>query len=96
MQGKETIKTLKAIADERRFRIVEELREKDLFEQELLAIVNLAPSTLAHHLKILMDCGLIIRTTMNRNALFSLSLEKLNELAFALTRGDTVYSKTLI
>jgi DNA-binding transcriptional ArsR family regulator len=58
----QTVRVLKALADERRFRMVQTLAEiGELACGDLGAQFDIAQSTLSHHLKILVDAG-VLRT----------------------------------
>src|SRR5262245_58941649 len=50
----------KALADQTRLRIFEAISERaDMTCGELVSLRNVTPATISHHLKILMDAGLI-------------------------------------
>ena len=59
-QLKQTTKTIKALADENRLRIIYLLKQKkDLCVCEITSIIGLAQSTISSHLKLLENAGLI-------------------------------------
>ncbi len=49
----------KALADERRIRIVALLSARALSVEELAAAVDLTPATVSHHLALLREAGLV-------------------------------------
>lgn len=49
----------KALCDENRLKIVEQLREGQKCACELLDILNITQPTLSHHMKILCESGLV-------------------------------------
>jgi ArsR family transcriptional regulator len=56
---KKTVKTLKALSDPTRLRIVNLLVEKDLCVCELMFILNMEQSRISHQLRILRDAELV-------------------------------------
>ena len=62
MEEAQAVRVLKALADERRFRMVQTIAAAgELSCGELGAHFDLAQPTVSHHLKILMDAG-VLRT----------------------------------
>ena len=49
----------KAISDENRLRILDYLKEKERTASELLEIMDFGQSTLSHHMKILVEAGVV-------------------------------------
>ena len=60
MDAANLAKIAKALADPTRLRIYQEIAQKgECFCGELVALEDVAPGTVSHHLKILADAGLI-------------------------------------
>ncbi|MDY0214426.1 MAG: metalloregulator ArsR/SmtB family transcription factor [Bacilli bacterium] len=71
----------KALSDETRFLIVSKLKNvNELCACKLLEIVECNQSTLSHHMKILVDSGLVVARKEWKWVHYSLSKEKINEL----------------
>lgn len=49
----------KAMADENRLRILDELKQKDRNASELLEKMDFGQSTLSHHMQLLKDAGVV-------------------------------------
>ncbi len=74
----------KALADERRLRIIRKLARQDYTLQELADAFTLPKTTMHHHLSILRQAGLVrLRLGDNRYSLRSETLESLAELLHA-------------
>ncbi len=57
---KQIVKIAKALADENRFKIFTTISEKgEISCKEITSMFNLTQSTISHHLKVLMESGLI-------------------------------------
>ena len=56
---KKTVKTLKALSDPTRLRIILLLMKKELCVCELLFVLNMEQSRISHHLRILRDADLV-------------------------------------
>lgn len=57
---KELVKISKALADENRFKIFSLISEKgEIACKEITSYFNLTQPTISHHLKVLMDSGLV-------------------------------------
>ena len=56
----ESIAILKALADQNRLRIVDMLSCGEICACRLLEHFHITQPTLSHHMKVLMDCGLVI------------------------------------
>lgn len=55
-----TRRVLRALADENRLKIVRHIADRECtYAQDLLALLNITQPTLSHHMKTLVDCGLI-------------------------------------
>jgi ArsR family transcriptional regulator len=73
------INIFKALSDETRLLIVSKLKdEEELCACKLLELVNCNQSTLSHHMKILVDCGLVTARKEWKWVHYSLNKEKLN------------------
>ncbi len=71
----------KALSDETRLLIVLKLKNvNELCACKLLEIVECNQSTLSHHMKILVDSGLVVARKEWKWVHYSLNKEKINEL----------------
>ena len=59
---RDLLKALKAAGDESRLRILNMLRRRPLCVCEIAAVLGLAQSTVSRHLKLLEECGLLVRS----------------------------------
>jgi ArsR family transcriptional regulator len=90
MPDKEFYRIAKALADPKRFRILEELTATpdEMMCQALLKEIEVAPATMSHHLKELATAGLIetrkdgqcLRVSANRPAIARYERELANRL----------------
>ncbi|MFA6377413.1 MAG: metalloregulator ArsR/SmtB family transcription factor [Acholeplasmataceae bacterium] len=72
---------LKAVADETRFEIVLRLKnEKEVCACKLLELVKCNQSTLSHHMKILVDSGIVTSRKDWKWVHYSINKQKINEL----------------
>ena len=71
----------KALCDENRLRIVEQLQEGQKCAYELLDILNITQPTLSHHMKILCESGLVEGKKDGRWMHYSLNADEFNELS---------------
>jgi ArsR family transcriptional regulator len=62
MGMRELTRLLKAAGDESRLRILNMLRQRPLCVCEIADVLGLAQSTVSRHLKLLEDCGLLVRS----------------------------------
>ena len=53
------VKLFKALSDDNRLKIVESLKTSEKCGCTILEELNIVQSTLSHHLKILVECGLV-------------------------------------
>ena len=74
----------KPFGDESRLRILALLRGGLYNVQETTQILNLAQPTVSHHLRILTDAGLLLRSQRGTWAWFTLQRDRLQELAAVL------------
>lgn len=70
----------KALCDENRLRIVEQLRSGQKCACELLDILNITQPTLSHHMKILCESGLVEGKKDGRWMHYSLNSAEFSEL----------------
>ncbi len=81
MTGAETYdRMFKALGDVHRIEIMELLREKELSAGEILAAVDVVQSTLSHHMKTLVDAGVVNALRRGKWTYYSLNQQS---LAFA-------------
>lgn len=59
MKDYEFIQLCKALSDENRLKIIKMLMEEEKCGCKLLECFNITQPTLSHHMKILVDCGLV-------------------------------------
>lgn len=71
-------KIFKAFCDENRLMILELLQEDEKCACVLLETLNIAQSTLSHHMKILVDSGVVMSRKNGKWTHYSLSLNGLN------------------
>ena len=75
------INVFKALSDETRLLIVSKLKNVDeLCACKLLGLVECNQSTLSHHMKVLVDSGLVIARKEWKWVHYSLNKEKINKL----------------
>ncbi len=78
---KKIINVCKALSDETRLLIVSKLKnEGELCACKLLELVECNQSTLSHHMKILVDSGLVIARKDWKWVHYTLNIEKIIEL----------------
>lgn len=70
----------KALCDENRLKIVEQLQEGQKCAYELLDILNITQPTLSHHMKILCESGLVEGKKDGRWMHYSLNADEFNGL----------------
>lgn len=87
MTDAELIRALKAVAEPTRFRIVQEVaRAGELSCGEVGALFDLAQPTISHHVKTLIDAGVLIGRNEARNHYISLNGDVVDALATLLPR----------
>ncbi len=68
VSDRELIRALKALADPTRFRMVQEIAEAgELSCGEVAERFDVSQPTISHHLKILMDAGLLVQRTEGKH-----------------------------
>lgn len=71
----EDAKIFKAFCDENRLQILEMLRSGEKCACKLLENLNIGQSTLSHHMKILLDAGIVISRIEGKWTHYSISQE---------------------
>lgn len=71
----EDAKVFKAFCDENRLQILEMLRSGEKCACKLLENLNIGQSTLSHHMKILLDSGIVKSRTEGKWTHYSISVE---------------------
>lgn len=71
---KECKKCILVLGDRTRIDIYQSISKKPKYVRDLQNIFNLGQSTISYHLKVLCDRGLIFKTEMGRNTLYSVSV----------------------
>lgn len=85
----------KAFCDESRLRIIEQLQQSEMCACNLLEELPISQSTLSHHMKILVDSGVVEFRKDGRWVYYALSNEgvkKAKQLLEQLTTLDNNYS----
>jgi ArsR family transcriptional regulator len=73
MDLKHAALVFKALGDESRLKIVAELQKKELCACNLLEVLPISQSTLSHHMKILIESGLVEAKKEKKWTYYSLS-----------------------
>jgi ArsR family transcriptional regulator len=84
-------KLFKAVADPTRLRLlslVTARQDKEACVCELIEPVGLSQGTVSHHLKILVDAGILTREQRGKWAYYAVAQERLDALAAALTGSE--------
>jgi len=81
MDAKKAEKISKALADPNRLAILKEIKKSKecLYCVDLNNTINLAQPSIAHHLKLLMDCDLVTSDKEGRNVRYYLNSKMLDE-----------------
>ncbi len=90
-------RAFKALGDPHRVMILKLLREKELSAGELLESIDIVQSTLSHHMKSLVDAGVVCAKRQGKWAYYSLNQENLALLADFLgdcAEGTKMMTKT--
>lgn len=77
-------KIMKAIADTNRLKILDILSCGELCACELLEHFDFTQPTLSHHMKLLMDCGLVLSQKEGTWTRYRLNLERANQMMYFL------------
>jgi len=87
MGDRELIRALKALADPTRFRMVQEIAEAgELSCGAVAERFDVSQPTISHHLKILLEAGLLVQRTEGKHHFTSVDRELLASLVAALPR----------
>lgn len=81
MDVKKAEKISKALADPNRLTILKEIKKNKqcLYCVDLNSMINLAQPSIAHHLKLLLDCGLVTSDKEGRHVRYYLNNKLLDE-----------------
>jgi predicted transcriptional regulator len=79
----------KALGDEKRLKIVGLLAQKSLCVEELAAILDLSAATVSHHLRKLVEAGLVEASAEGYYNVYSLQAETLREMSRRLLSAET-------
>ena len=74
------VRTLKALSDASRLRIVALLADRPMAVEQLAEALRLSPGTVVHHLKRLRDAGLVEAHARHPYVFYSLELRRLQEI----------------
>jgi ArsR family transcriptional regulator len=87
MTDAELIRALKALAEPTRFRIVQEIaRAGELSCGEVGELFDLSQPTISHHVKTLLDAGVLVGRNEARNHYVSVNRDVVDALATLLPR----------
>ena len=79
----------KALGDEKRLKIVGLLAQKSLCVEELAAILDLSAPTVSHHLRKLLEAGLVEASAEGYYSIYSLRTETLHGMSKRLLSNET-------
>lgn len=79
----------KVLADEKRLQIVGLLARQDYSVEEMAAILGLSSATVSHHLRRLVEAGLVQASADQHYHVYSLRIESLRQTAQQLLSRDT-------
>jgi ArsR family transcriptional regulator len=87
VSDRELIRALKALADPTRFRMVQEIAEAgELSCGEVTERFDVSQPTISHHLKILVDAGLLVQRTEGKQHYTSVDRARLQGLVATLPK----------
>ncbi len=78
------VKVFKALSDKNRFQILEYLKSRESCACDIGSDLSIAQSTLAHHMKILCDAGLVIPRKDGRWMYYCISDDAMQQAAQAI------------
>jgi len=84
----------RALADEKRLQIVGLLARQDYSVEEMAAILDLSSATVSHHLRRLVDAGLVEARAEQHYHIYSLKPETLHEMSQEILSGDRLQETT--
>jgi ArsR family transcriptional regulator len=88
--SKKIVKIAKALADENRFKIFTTISEKgEIACKEITSLFNLTQPTISHHLKVLMESGLIDFRKEGQWSYFFVNKEVLDKYVSSLAEHVT-------
>ena len=70
----------KAMSDENRLRILDLLKEKERNASELLEMMDFGQSTLSHHMKILLNAGVVNAVRRGKWMIYHIDKEAINKI----------------
>jgi predicted transcriptional regulator len=88
-QAQYLLEFFKVLADEKRLQIVGLLAQRDYSVEELAAILDLSSATVSHHLRRLVEAGLVQASADQHYHIYSLDLQSLRDRAQELLSKDT-------
>lgn len=84
----------KMLSDPTRFRILDALSERPYYAKELAELLDMSPSTLSHHMPLMIEAGLCLVTLSDRKLYYSLDPEGLESLGrYFLKRAEALRRK---
>jgi ArsR family transcriptional regulator len=87
VSDKELIRALKALADPTRFRMVQEIAEAgELSCGEVAARFDVSQPTISHHMKILLEAGLLVQRAEGKHHYTSVNGALVSSLALVLPK----------
>src|SRR5580700_110536 len=87
IDDREVVRALKALADPTRFRMVQEIAEAgELSCGEVAERFDVSQPTISHHLKILVEAGLLVQRTEGKQHYTSVNHARLNGLVALLPK----------
>jgi ArsR family transcriptional regulator len=90
VSDRELVRALKALADPTRFRMVQEIAEAgELSCAEVTERFDVSQPTISHHLKILVDAGLLVQRTEGKQHFTSVDRARLNGIVALLPKRLT-------
>ena len=84
----------KALADEKRLQIVGLLARQDYSVEEMAAILNLSSATVSHHLRRLVQIGLVSARADQHYHVYSLQLQTLRDMSQQILSQDKLQETT--
>ncbi|MBT8763191.1 winged helix-turn-helix transcriptional regulator [Desulfohalobiaceae bacterium Ax17] len=85
---KQFLKTMKALSDPNRVKIIKMLEQREMCVCEIRAALGLAQPTISKHLKVLEDAGLVESTKEGMWVNY--------KLASATANDDSIYARTML
>lgn len=83
---KDLLDAFKALGDENRLKVLELVSHKAYYMKELSDELKISPSTLSHHVDVLLQVGLLRFYTKGKRIYLELGTDKINKLATSLTQ----------